>query len=117
MGTVNLAMEVWDTDEIRDGVFCTTLTHPLFDGKLTFLHGSEEAGEAFIKNLKDQFNAKYKAPVSAPAQAVLDWRNDVVDIVELAVQLEQTLSKRAKQKEKEPKEREREYPGFKRSTF
>lgn len=126
MYTLNITLEVWDPDEISDGVFSTTLTHPLFGGKLTFLSGSEEEADAFIKNLKNQFHAKYQeqqqkiqqSPAAQPGsysqsqRPADDWKRDVVDIVNLAVTLGKTLN-RNKEKESDRDNR----PGPKRPSF
>jgi hypothetical protein len=128
MYSLNITLEVWEPDEIDEGVFKTVLTHPLFGGNLTFLSGSEEEADAFIKNLRNQFNTKYaeqqananRASSSsqgsysfsqnqAPQAPADDWKKDLVDVVGLAVTLGRALNKK--------KEDNDNRPGPKRPSF
>lgn len=97
MYTLNVTLEVWDPDEIDEGVFKTVLTHPMFGGSLTFLSGSKEEADAFLKNLRNQFNAKYQDQISKPAKTENDdWDKQLSEVIELGFTLSRALAKRKK---------------------
>lgn len=84
----SIIVEISGSEEIAEGVYRTTLTHPLLDGKLFFLHSSEESREELIKTLASS------------------WKDEAVKVVRMLSDVEEVLTSRKNLREKQKQKNE-----------
>ena len=80
-----VTLEISGSEELSEGVFRTTLTHPLLDGKLTFLHSSEKNRDEMLKTLTST------------------WKDEASNIISLVGDIEELLVTRKERQVKREK--------------